>query len=43
MKHQVSNPYKTAGKILVLCILIFTFFKENWKTKVLDLMVAGIS
>jgi hypothetical protein len=25
----VSHPYKTAGKILVLCILIFTFFKRK--------------
>jgi hypothetical protein len=33
MKHQVSHPYKTAGKILVLCILIFTFFKRKLEDK----------
>jgi hypothetical protein len=43
MKHQVSNPYKTAGKILVLYILIFTIFKRKLDDKILDLMVAGIS
>jgi hypothetical protein len=28
---HVSRPYKTAGKIIVLYILIFIFWIENWK------------
>ena len=29
---QVSDPYKTTGKIIVLCILLY-FWTANWKTK----------
>jgi hypothetical protein len=33
MRYQVSHPYKTTGKIIVLCILIFVYFWiVNWKT-----------
>jgi len=30
---QVSYPYKTTGKIIVLYILIFTILEAKWKTK----------
>ena len=33
MKNQVSHPYKTAGKLLDVCILIFTFFKRKLEDK----------
>jgi fucose permease len=29
VRDQVSYPYKTASKIMVLCILIFKFFSEE--------------
>jgi hypothetical protein len=32
MTDQVSHPYNTKGKIIVLFILIFKFF-DNWKAK----------
>jgi len=33
MKDQASHPYKTTGKILVLCILIFMFLGSKWEDK----------
>jgi len=33
VKDQVSNSYKTAGKIMVLYILIFKFFERRRKTR----------
>jgi hypothetical protein len=33
VRDQVSHPYKTTGKIIILYILIFIFLIENWKTK----------
>jgi hypothetical protein len=33
VNDQVSHPYKTTGKFMVMYILIFTFFIANWKTK----------
>ena len=33
VNDQVSHPYKTTSKILVLCILIFKFLIATWKTK----------
>ena len=33
VSDQVSLPYKTRGKIIVLYILVFKFFMPNWKTK----------
>jgi len=32
VRYQVSHPYKTIGKIIVLCILIFTCWVANRKT-----------
>ena len=32
MIDHVPHPYKTAGKIIVLYILIFIFLKADWKT-----------
>jgi hypothetical protein len=29
MKDQVSHPYKTTGKIIVLCILIFVYLDSK--------------
>jgi hypothetical protein len=33
VRHQVSHPYSTIGKITVLYILIFRFFDMRWKDK----------
>ena len=33
MSDQVSHPYKTTGKIIVLCILTLYFWIANWKTE----------
>ena len=33
VSDQVSHPYRTTGKIIVLYILIFNFWIANWKTK----------
>jgi hypothetical protein len=31
VSDQVSHPYKTTGMIIVLYILIFTFFIVHWE------------
>jgi len=44
MRHQVSHPHKTKGKITVLCILIFYIF--GWqigRQNILHRMKASIS
>jgi len=33
VSDQVSHPYKTTGKIIVLYIIIFKFLVANWKIK----------
>jgi hypothetical protein len=33
VRDQVSHPYKTSGKIIVLYILIFKFWIATWRTK----------
>jgi hypothetical protein len=33
VRDQFSHPYKTTGKITVLCTLIFVFLDSNLKTK----------
>ena len=39
VKEQVSHPYKTRAKIIVLYILIFIFFDVEWERR----MLAGSS
>jgi hypothetical protein len=37
IKDQVSHPYRTTDKIVVLCILIFNYFRQQKRTeKILD-------
>jgi hypothetical protein len=33
VKDQVSNTFKTTGKIIVFVALIFTYWGSRWKTK----------
>jgi hypothetical protein len=41
---QVSHPYKTMGKIIVLYILIFTFcIQQTRRQSVLDSIVASVA
>ena len=42
VSDQVSHPYKTTGKITLLCILIFIFRIANWNKKNLHRMIASI-
>jgi hypothetical protein len=43
VRHQVSHPYRTTGKIKVLDILIFRLFDSKQKETVLGWMVASIT
>ena len=40
---QGLHPYQTAGKFILLFIIIFTFFNSKWEDKILNWMVASIS
>jgi hypothetical protein len=40
VRSQVSHPYKTAGKILVLYILISRFLDSRQRPKILNLVVS---
>jgi hypothetical protein len=33
VSDHISHPYKTIGKIIVLCILIFVFFNSKLEDK----------
>jgi hypothetical protein len=33
VRDQVSHPYRTTGKIIVLCTLIFMFFHSRREDK----------
>ena len=43
VSDQVSDPYKTTGKITVHYILIFIFWVANWRQKILHRMTASIA
>jgi hypothetical protein len=43
IRGQISHPYKSTGKVIVLYILIFTFFRQQMRRQnVLDSMVESI-
>jgi hypothetical protein len=33
IRVEVSHPHRTTGKIIILCILIFTFLDSRWEDK----------
>ena len=43
VNYQVSHPYKTTGKIIVLYILIFKFLDSNLEDIILHQMIASTS
>jgi hypothetical protein len=42
VRDQVSHPYKTTGRIMVLCILTFTFLESRREDRRLNRMVASV-
>jgi hypothetical protein len=42
VRDQVSHPYKTTGRIMVLCILTFKFLDSRGEDKRLHRMVASL-
>jgi len=42
VRDQVSHPYKTAAKIILLCILICIFLDRKLQNKIVGLMLVGI-
>jgi hypothetical protein len=43
VKDYVLNPFKTTDQIILLPILNFVFFIENWKKKIIRRMISNIS
>jgi hypothetical protein len=42
VRDQVSHPYKTAAKIILLCILICIFLDRKQQNKIVGLMLVDI-
>jgi hypothetical protein len=42
VSDQVSHPYRTIDKVILLCILILILSVANWKTKILHRMMASL-
>jgi hypothetical protein len=43
VRHQVSHPYTTSGKIIVMHIIIFNIFWHQMRKNVLNWMVTNIT
>jgi hypothetical protein len=43
VRNQVSRPYRTTGKTIVLYILISMFFDSRWENKILHWLLASIT
>jgi hypothetical protein len=42
VRDPVSRQYKTTGRIMVLCVLTFTFLDSRWDDKRLKGIVASV-